>query len=362
MTRAAVVGASGFVGRAVRQALQSAGHEVVAVRAPRVRLPDADPTCLLAEAARRTDLTAQLANALRGCDVVVNAAGDPDASCLDAARLNGANALVPALVARAAHAAGVDRLVHVSSAVVQADRDRLDDAPAGQGFSPYSVSKVAGEAVLDSAGPGPAVVVLYRPPSVHGVDRRVSRATARIARSPLGSVAGRGERPSPQALIDNVASAVAFLATCPQQPPRRVAHPWEGLTTGDVMRLLGSGREPVHLPGGCARAVVAALRLAGRAVPTLAAHARRVEILWFGQAQAPSWLDTAGWIAPRGRQGWEALASDLAAPALPDLPVPPAPPVRSGPPAPPAPPVPPAPPMPGSPQVPAAPPATQQVG
>lgn len=310
MSRVAVVGASGFVGTAVVDALTAAGHDVVAVWAPRVAAQAADPASLRAQAARIVATTPDLVEAVRGCAAVVNAAGDPDASSLDRAALLGANALVPAVVLEACQRAGVPRLVHVSSAVVQGDTAVLDEAPAGSGFSPYSDSKVAGEVVLESADDRPLVVV-YRPPSVHGPDRRVSRMTARIARSRLASVAGRGDRPSPQALIGNVGSAVAFLATCEQRPPPRVAHPSEGLTTADVMRLLGAGHEPWHLPVPAVRGLLALARAAGRWLPSVRTNARRVEVLWLGQAQAASWLSNAGWVAPIGREGWLELGRAL---------------------------------------------------
>lgn len=310
MTRVAVVGASGFIGAAAKQALEQGGHEVVAVRAPRVATTDTDASALRDHAARFVDRTPELVESLRGCQVVVNAAGDPDASSVDRATLLGANALLPAVVLEASRREEVARMVHVSSAVVQADKDELDDAAAGSGFSAYSESKVVGEAVLEEAEAAP-VVVLYRPPSVHGRDRRVSRLTARIARSGFASVAGRDDRPSPQALIDNVGSAIAFLATCDEQPPRRVAHPSEGLTTGDVMRLLGAGHEPRHIPSPGASVVVTLMRSMGKVLPVLGTNARRVEVLWFGQDQAPSWLTFAGWVAPVGREGWAALGREL---------------------------------------------------
>lgn len=310
MTRVAVAGASGFVGTAVVDALTAAGHEVVALRAPRLVARSASPAQLRAQAAGIVASSPELVRALRDCDVVVNAAGDPDASSVERAGLYGANALVPAVLLEACRRAAVGRLVHVSSAVVQADAEVLDDAPARSGFSPYSDSKVAGEAVLESAGGRPLVVV-YRPPSVHGPDRRVSRMTARIARSRLASVAGRGDRPSPQALIDNVGSAVAFLATCAEAPPHRVAHPSEGMTTAGLLRLLGVGHEPLHLPPAAARAALAIFGVAGRWLPAMRPNARRVEVMWFGQAQATSWLSAAGWRAPVGQEGWEALGRAL---------------------------------------------------
>jgi hypothetical protein len=136
---------------------------------------------------------------------------------------------------------------------------------------------------------------------------------AKLARSRFASVAGSGDKPSPQALIDNVGSAVAFLATCPEVPPAVVHHPSEIITTGALLALLSDGREPKHLPTALAIALVNAAKLAGRAVPSLSANARRLEIIWLGQMQAPSWLTAAGWSPPVGREGWAELGRKLAA-------------------------------------------------
>jgi len=54
------------------------------------------------------------------------------------------------------------------------------------------------------------------------------------------------------------------------------------------MQVLG-GRRPSELPRW------------------LAANAQRVEMLWSGQSQAPSWLTQAGWAAPVGAEAWSCL-------------------------------------------------------
>lgn len=303
----AVLGASGFVGNAVVEALQGRGATVVRVRAPRL---GAVPSSAL-----RTALTAQsavvgeLTDTFAGVHAVVNAAGDPDASSRDEPALMAANALVPAVVATAVAGAGVPRFVHVSSAVVQGRARTLDQSPVTSPFSAYSRSKaLAEELVREIAG---EAAVVYRPPSVHAADRRVSRMIARIARSPVSSVARPGSSPTPQALLPNVADAVAYLAVCDEAPPSIVAHPSEGLTTAGLLTLLG-GRPPRELPRPVATAAVTLLTTAGRLVPAVAADARRVEMLWFGQGQAPSWLTAAGWAPPLAHDGWAALGRQLA--------------------------------------------------
>jgi nucleoside-diphosphate-sugar epimerase len=301
MARIGVLGASGFVGRAVVEALD--GHEVLAVRTPRLTTSARTSAALIAQATEHADV-AELAAAFAGCDAVINAAGNPDASSLDRQGLYAANALVPRIALAAAAVAGVPRFVHVSSAVVQNDKPILDESEDLRPFSPYSASKVAGEQVLRQQPPSGVTVVRYRPPSVHAAGRRVTRMIARIASSPMATVAGPGNSPSPQAQLSNVAAAIAFIATTDRTPPAVVVHPWEGVTTGGLMRDLSGGREPRHLPSGVARLVVQAAKLAGRAHGPTAVNARRIELLWFGQRQSTSWLTDSGFVPPVGPEGW----------------------------------------------------------
>lgn len=306
-----VLGASGFVGSAVVDALRLRGATVVSAKAPRAEpVPAAE---LPAALKRQTEAVAALGTTFAGVDAVVNAAGIPDASSRDEPSLMAANALMPAMAATAAAAAAVPRFVQVSSAVVQGRAAMLDQSDLVSPFSAYSRSKAIGEALVREIGGRSAVV--YRPPSVHAADRRVSRMIARIARSPIASVARPGSSPTPQALLPNVADAIAFLALCDERPPAVVAHPSEGLTTAGLLLLLG-GRAPREIPHHIATAVVTLLAAAGRVLPRLAADARRVEMLWLGQAQATSWLTEVGWTPPVGHDGWAALGQQLADAAI----------------------------------------------
>lgn len=303
MARIGVLGASGFVGRAVVEALD--GHEVLPVQTPRLTTVARTPAELIAQATDHPSV-AELAASIVGCDVLINAAGDPDASSRDLDGLYAANALIPRIAVVAAATAGVSRFVHVSSAVVQHDKPVLDESEDLRPFSPYSSAKVAGEEVLREQLPG-VTVVRYRPPSVHAAGRRVTQMIGRIASSPMASVAGAGDRPSPQAQLPNVAAAIAFLATTDRTPPAVVVHPCEGVTTGGLMRDLSGGREPRHLPPALARLVVRVAKLAGRVHRPTAANARRIEMLWFGQGQSTSWLDDSGFVSPVGSEGWTRL-------------------------------------------------------
>lgn len=303
--RIAVLGATGFVGRNVVQALRRRGLEPVSVTAPRL----GDDECMAAH-------SQYLKDAIQDCRAIINAAGisTPTAQSGD---MTSANARLPGLVALVARDLNI-RFVHISSAAVQGNREILDSDPISQPFSPYSQSKADGEAAVLATG-GEAVI--YRPPGVHGPDRAVTRQVGRLARSPLAAVARPRSSPTAQAWITNVADAAAYLATCSQTPPRIVHHPHEGMTTGMMLEQLGGGRTPLTLPTPVARRLLAVARLAARWRPSLVGHVRRLEVLWFGQLQAPSWLTDRGWQPPLPPNKWstEMQATTQTRPAIPRL-------------------------------------------
>jgi nucleoside-diphosphate-sugar epimerase len=288
------------VGSAVAAALRERGAEAMTMHAPRLLSMGSASWCGMPP----DSVVAAWASQLRGPQVVVNAAGDPDASSRDMDALEAANSWLPLVLALGSERAGCSRYIHVSTAAVQGRRPVLDDSPEMAPFSPYSKSKAAGEARLRAAG-GRGVVV-YRPPSVHAVDRRVTQMTARIARSSVSSVISPGDGPSPQALIENVGAALAHLALTPSTPPSVVIHPWEGITTGGLLLALG-GRRPHQVPRTLGRSCLALMQLMGKLSPHIAADVRRVEMLWSGQAQAQSWLSQDGWSPVAGVEAWQEL-------------------------------------------------------
>jgi nucleoside-diphosphate-sugar epimerase len=304
----AVVGGFGFVGSAIAGALEAAGVTVLRLSAPRLKSDGDGAASLVVEAKAATAEIAALAAAIGAVDVVINAAGVADAVGDQTAEMLGANALLPRVVREAAVAAGAGRYVHISTAAVQGRRNPIDETLAVEPFSLYTRSKAWGEQTLADC----PETVIFRPTSVHGVERSVSRSVAKLARSPLASVAGDGSAPTPQVLVENVGSAVAFVALHEGTVPPIVLQPWEGLTTASLIEVLG-GRRARRVPRKLAQGLVSALRRAPAA--KVAANVRRLEMLWFGQRQVDGWLSTTEWRAPSGSAQWRALAAAMHADA-----------------------------------------------
>lgn len=302
-TTVAVFGSSGFVGRQIVAALESRGVSVLSVPAPRVAAIDAvDVATWVLRAGQTTD---EIAAALANARLVVNAAGVADAASGDEADLNAANAASAGLIAAAARKAGVRRFVHVSSAAVQGSLP-LDETRRQAPFSPYSRSKALGERIVTRFGPDDTVI--YRPAGVHSTERGTTRAIRRLAASRWSTTMWPGRAPTPQALVENVADAVAFLALHRGPVKPIVLHPWEGLTTRRLLQVLG-GHEPVLIPPIVARPALRLARGVCRVHPRLEAYSRRLEVLWLGQEQSSSWLSRAGWVPPVGERGWRSQAT-----------------------------------------------------
>ena len=286
----AVIGASGFVGRAVAEQLRSQGAEVLERTAPRVSTAARLPDDVLREAQQHTAELDALTAELSGVAAVVLAAGlaAPDDPISD--ELYGANALLPVLIVIAADRGGVGRVVHLSSAAVQGRAVVLDESWRVAPFSPYSHSKGLGEAALaalmHSFGDGGTHVdvAIVRATSVQGAGRKTTRSLARLARSRLSSVAAPGDQPTVVSTVRGLAAFVGAVvdSASPMQGVR--LQPWENHTVSSTLSTLG-GRKPIVLPSWLCSAVVSVALSLGQFVPRFAGFARRLELLWFGQRQ-----------------------------------------------------------------------------
>ena len=280
-----VLGASGFIGSATAADLRSRGFEVVEIAAPRLSMPSASDGRLVAETAASAPETLALSRALRGVDIVVNAAGLATPDAPDSPALYGANALLPAVVVTAAGWAGVQRVVHLSSAAVQGRRKILDDSAETEPFSAYSRAKALGEqAALAAAQDRSTDLVIIRATSVQGEGRGTTDTLQRIARSPLASVAAPGTQPT---VVSSLSGLTAFIhavgvGNCPMR--QIVVQPWEGHSVSDVLRRAG-GKEPRVLPRWFCSGCLALGRAVSRWLPETAGLVRRIELMWMGQAQ-----------------------------------------------------------------------------
>ncbi|MBE0008588.1 MULTISPECIES: NAD-dependent epimerase/dehydratase family protein [unclassified Arthrobacter] len=288
-----IVGATGFVGSAVLRAAQDAGLDVTALPAPRLTSDAISAVQIIDEAARHPAVT-DLAAALAGASVVVNAAGVAAPRGADTAELRGANALLPAVLAYACSEARVERLIHLSSAAVQGHREILDESSDLAPFSAYSRSKALGEEALRltasqgrSEGMHPVVI---RATSVQGAGRPTTAALARLAASPLASVAAPGTASTPVTSVESLADYVVQAGTFAGPLPAVILQPGEGMTVRSVLEAVGG--TPIVLPRSLCRFVLrVGYRVSALLGERLHGSLRRVELMWFGQAQAPGWAE-----------------------------------------------------------------------
>ena len=247
-----VLGSSGFIGGAVCSGLRAAGITVRTVPAPRLQSSATDAAGVLAEAAALTAVRSELAAAFAGAGVVVNAAGLATPGGADSPALRGANSLLPAVIADAADDAGLLRLVHLSSAAVQGHRPFLDETSYVEPFSAYSRSKALGERALAARAGGGCSVVTIRATSVQGPQRPTTAKLARLAASPLASVAGPGTAPSPVSSVESLVQFIITVGKYTGDVPAVVLQPWERSTVAGVLEAAG-GRRPVRLPSWLCR-------------------------------------------------------------------------------------------------------------
>ncbi len=223
--RIAVLGGTGFLGRAVCEHLsrRSTGCAIVVPtrRAMHANAVRALPTVDVRVADVHDD--AALAGVLAGCDAVINLIAILHG---DAAAFAQVHARLPERMAATCAAAGIRRVLHVSALGVS------DDAPSN-----YLRSKAAGESALRAA---PLALTVLRPSLIFGAQDRLLNLFAGLqALAPLMPLAGGAAQLQP-VWVNDVAEAIVRCLDTPATIGQTIecAGP-EVVTLAELVRLAG---------------------------------------------------------------------------------------------------------------------------
>jgi nucleoside-diphosphate-sugar epimerase len=264
--RIAITGATGFVGRNVIPALQSAGHDVVplnrAANGPGSRAYDFSMP------------VAELRTALKGCTSVLHLAARVhvlaeanDQSTIEACLA--ANCAATARLAEAAAAEGIGHFIYLSTAKVYGEKSHdlpftvgRPEAPQG----PYAISKWRAEQTLqDLAGRAGFALSIIRPPLIHGPGVKANlQALARIARSPIPLPFGAIQNRRSLLGTTNLASLLkALLLRSDKAPLTLNASDGEDVSTTKLVQLLaeahGQRAKLLPVPQILLRAILSAV-------------------------------------------------------------------------------------------------------
>jgi nucleoside-diphosphate-sugar epimerase len=251
--KALVTGASGFLGQRIVSHLRARGVQVRAmVRRGKVAGS--------AEETVEADLcdTAALERVVDGVDWVLHA-GARVRTHGSWEEFESANVRATGELIRASVAAGVQRLVHVSSLSVYAvPSDGAvvgEDSPletAGSERGHYARSKLAADLIAQQWIQRGAPVTVVRPGLLYGPGRRPPLARRAVALGPLRVIFARKGYLLPLAHVDNVAEAI-FLAAASAQAVGRsytlVDHPVRQEDYVSLYRnITGAGWRPIYFP------------------------------------------------------------------------------------------------------------------
>ena len=270
--RVLVTGATGFVARMVIPLLVERGHSVRAVvRRPDIPVPQAAETVTIGDIGPSTIW----GNALQGMDAVVHLAArvhvmrDRESDPLAAfRRVNTAGTRV---LAEAAAAAGVKRLVYLSSVKALADESRpeeLSEETEPDPHSPYGISKLEAERALAEISTRTGLeVVVIRPPLVYGPGvggnfLRLMQAVDRGIPLPLGALENRRSL----IFVGNLADAIQECLTHPKAAGGRfLVHDGRPMSTAELVRAIAEALgKPARLLPVPPSVLALAARLAGR--------------------------------------------------------------------------------------------------
>ena len=250
MNRILVTGASGFVGRALVNELASQGHSVrAAMRQP------ADVFARSVEVVAVSDLTrpVEWRALLKEVATVVHLAGIAHASAeLSESAYDRVNRLATTELAAAAHAAGIRRLVFVSSIRAQSGPvayDVLRETDPPHPTDAYGRSKLAAEAAVRAAK---VPFTILRPVLVYGPGAKGNLARLlELARSPWPLPFGLFRQRRSLLARQNLMGAIRFVLESPQALNETyiVADP-SPFTLGSIIAAMRAGedRSPQLLP------------------------------------------------------------------------------------------------------------------
>lgn len=246
MSRVAITGATGFVGRRLLGRLAGSEHQAIAfVRAgtgaavgAQRSLPD---LALLAKGEESVDLSD--VNVLVHCAAITHS--PKGLSSAEKVHLFAVNAGATEVLARKAAAAGVRRFILVSTVKVNGETTpydaafTADDVPAP--FDDYAHSKLAAERELTAiAGQTGMESVIIRPPLIYGPGVRSNfnqliRLSARGLPLPLGAVRNRRS----MVYVENLADLIVVAIDHPQAAGQiLMASDGADLSTTELIRKL----------------------------------------------------------------------------------------------------------------------------
>jgi len=285
-----VTGATGFLGGAVLRALSRRGERVLGLVRASSDARDLERAGIATAVGDVVDGVG-LGQAFAGARTVIHAAGMLGRSGADDAEYRRVHVDGTRNVVQAARAAGVERVVHVSSPgllgpIPEGAPHADEDAPAAP-TNPYERSKAAAEDALrdDAAKRGPLAVIV-RPEFVYGPgDRHVLRLFRAIQRRRFFYF-GRGDALCHPTYVDD--AVAGLLAAAERGKPGRVYHvagphpvPIRELAE-TFARALGVAAPFVHLPEAPVRLALRFLEpLAGRAGLSLPLTSSGVDFFTF---------------------------------------------------------------------------------
>jgi nucleoside-diphosphate-sugar epimerase len=330
--KALVSGATGFLGRSIVRRLLREGIEVRAL----VR-PGRTAACAGAEVVEGDICDdASVAAAVRGVDCVVHAAARVDTSgpweAFAEANVRGARRVI-----RAAHAAGVRRIVHISSLSVYAvphdGATITEDSPYESETNArghYSRSKLAADRIALFEAQRGAPVVVLRPGLLYGPGKRPPAARQSVNLAGFKLVLAKPDYLLPLAYVDNAADAVLLALRCQDAVGKAFTIVDENVRQRAHLRTYrqasGERWHPVFLPvvmiASAAWVLERALRLARRRSPVTYHQVRRAtRSAWYDCGRAEGVL---GWRPAvnveeglrRTFQSLQAATGSVGAPAM----------------------------------------------